>query len=193
MAQGDVGIYASQISGHLWAPNGSYDALGTVTVGSTSVASIEFTGIPQGYKHLQVRFIGRCGVSGEYSQAVYMRANDDSGANYSRHSLGGNGTGSPYAGGAGSSTYAYVGYITGPASIASGFGAGVIDFLDYSSQTKSKTIRSLTGYDRNGAGDLAIHSSSWYSTAPVTSLKFLVELAGGSFTQYTQFALYGVK
>ena len=191
--QNNVGIYASQISGHLWAPNGSYDALGTVTVGSTSVASIEFTGIPQGYKHLQVRFIGRCANASEYSQAVYMRVNDDSGTNYSRHSLGGNGTPSVYTGGAANSTYAYVGYIAGPASPASVFGTGVIDFSDYSSQTKYKTLRSLSGYDRNNGGDLAMHSASWRSMSPITSLKFLVELSGGSFTQYTQFALYGIK
>ena len=41
-----LGIMASQISGHLWQPEGAYDSLATVTVGATSVATIEIAGIP---------------------------------------------------------------------------------------------------------------------------------------------------
>jgi hypothetical protein len=35
-----LGIMASQISGHLWAPEGAYDALSTVTVGATAVLAL---------------------------------------------------------------------------------------------------------------------------------------------------------
>jgi hypothetical protein len=42
-----LGIMASQISGHLWEPQGAYDALSTVTL-SANASSVSFTGIPSG-------------------------------------------------------------------------------------------------------------------------------------------------
>ena len=74
------------------AAAGDYESISTVTVGAGGTSSISFSSIPSTYKHLQIRFIGTCTVSGEYSQAVYMRVNSDTGSNYSRHSLGGNGS-----------------------------------------------------------------------------------------------------
>jgi len=167
----------------------SYESIATVT---TTGSSITFSSIPSTYKHLQVRFIGRCGVSGETSQGLFMRINGDSGSNYSRHSVGGNGS-ITYAGGAANSTYAYPGYITGPNATASNFGIGIIDFLDYANTNKYKTVRSLSGYDNNGGGDLALQSACWLSTSAITSLTFLVELGGGSFVTGTNFALYGIR
>ena len=55
MTQNNVGIYASQISGHLYGgPYGAYDSLATVTVPSGGVASVTFAGIPSGYQHLHI-------------------------------------------------------------------------------------------------------------------------------------------
>jgi hypothetical protein len=67
-----LGIMASQISGHLWAPEGAYDSLATVTL-SASTASIEFAGIPATYKHLQVRVIARS--AGTSLAGLYMSIN----------------------------------------------------------------------------------------------------------------------
>ena len=194
MAHNDVGIYASQISGHLWAPNGAMDALATVTVPSGGAASVTFAGIPQGYKHLQIRGIARC--TSTASQAVAaMRFNSDSGANYTRHELAGNGsTASAY--GAGSNTWA--GYFTTPSSTTTLYnnnivGVGVADILDYSNTNKYKTMRLFGGQDTNNTyGYLGLYSGVWMNTAAITDIQ-IFSVDGTSLAQYSSFALYGIE
>jgi hypothetical protein len=185
-----LGIWASQ--NYVRIPPTSYESISTVTVGSGGSSVITFSSIPSTFKHLQVRFIARCGVSGEVSQGLFMRINSDTASNYSHHSLYGTGA-TAGAGGSANQTYAYPGFMTGPNATSNNFGTGVIDILDYADTNKNKTIRALTGYDNNGAGLVGLLSSNWRSTTAISSLSFLVELGGGSFTQYTHFALYGIK
>lgn len=190
MAHNDLGIYASQISGHLWAPNGAMDALATVTVSSGTATSITFAGIPQGYKHLKIHSIAResTGTIGQQ----YIRFNSDAGNNYSIHTLTGNGSSAGTAASAGGSQNKInCGIKAGSSDLANVFGAAVIDILDYASTTKNKTVRTLSGVDTNGAGYAWISSGSWYSTSPVTSIVITAETA--DFAQYSSFALYGVK
>ena len=194
MAQGDVGIYASQISGHLWAPAGAYDALATVTLSATT-ASVTFAGIPSGYKHLQIRVLSKIDYSalaGDDTNNMYFNS-DTTYTNYRTHRLNGNGStvasNTVQASGyqilaAGQSTRSYTGY-------TSMFGGGVVDILDYADTTKNKTVRMLAGSDMNGAGDIAFHSAVWLSTAAISSIT--INNPTGSFTANSQFALYGIK
>lgn len=180
-----LGIWASQISGHLWEPQGAYDALSTVTVPSGGVASVTFAGIPTGYKHLQIR--GFCGTTTNASVNMYYNG-DTTAANYAYHRLVGDGSSASAAAGtslprildlSGNSTYFY---------------ASVIDVLDYSNTAKNKVARALQGYDTNGGsptGQVTFASELWLSTNAITSVTLTP--ASGSFVQYTQFTLYGVK
>ena len=188
MTQNNVGIYASQISGHLWSPNGAYDALATVTVPSGGVASVEFSGIPQGYKHLQVRWMAKMSAAGLVT-GINLRLNNDSGANYKRHALYGEGAApSPYAV---NGSDAWMGFIP-RADSANTFGVGITDILDYASTTKNKTIRTLNGQDQNGSGNVGIFSTLYFATpSAISSIIFYPDSA--NFTQYSTFALYGVK
>jgi hypothetical protein len=179
----NLGIMASQISGHLYdGPYGAYDSLATVTL-SASTASITFAGIPTGYKHLQVRSISYA------SNGSYLRTqfNGDTAANYSWHLVSGQG----------SSAFTDVGTsdtsMAGPsqANSANIFCASIMDVLDYANTNKYKTARYLGGKDQNGSGNIALHSGSWRNTAAVTSITFFS--SGVDFPIYTQFALYGVK
>jgi len=187
--QNNVGIYASQISGHLWAPNGAYDALATVTVPSGGAASITFAGIPTGYKHLQIRAIARGSDAG--SSRMEMRFNGDTGSNYSYHYVYGDGS-AAYGGGAGSDSSIYLNRIAGSGTTASVFGAEVLDILDYADINKYKTLRAITAFDANGSGEVHLNSGSWRNTSAISSISITAEGAAG-FAQYTQFALYGVK
>lgn len=188
--QNNVGIYASQISGHLWAPNGAYDALATVTVPSGGVASIEFSGIPQGYKHLQIRGILRSSVGGS-EDYTSLRLNGDSGSNYFWHFLFGNGSTANASNPGSASTFIYPYAVPASGFLADSFGVQVIDILDYSSTSKNTTVRTLAGYDNNSTGGrIALTSGAWFNTSAVTSLAFT---CGGNFAQYSQFALYGVR
>ena len=179
--QNNVGIYASQISGHLWAPSGSYDALATVTVPAGGVSSISFTGIPSGYKHLQLRMFHATTTN---LDNVQMQFNGDTGSNYSWHELYGSGS-SAAAGSSTSTTFIRTLLaFDAPAS-------AVVDVLDYSSSTKNKTVRTITGVDDNGGGYIVLRSGLWMNTAAITSI--VLSKQNYNFSQYSQIALYGVK
>jgi hypothetical protein len=194
--QNNVGIYASQISGKLWAPAGAYDALATVTL-SASTASITFAGIPSGYKHLQLRIFGRGVSSAADRVSITVKVNSDTGSNYANHAVGGDGsaafTAQATSQGVGANNFmAGISAIVGSTGLANAFGASIVDVLDYSSTTKYKTFRSLAGQDQNNtSGRIALVSGLWQNTAAITSLD--LNLESGSWAQYSQIALYGVK
>lgn len=186
-----LGIWASQISGRLWEPQGAYDALSTVTVPSGGVASITFAAIPSIYKHLQIRAIGRVTAATTDAEAI-IRFNGDTGANYSDHYIAGNGSG-PIAGGSGSSSAPQTLRFPGASSSSGIFGAGVIDILDYGNTSKNKTVRAFFGQDQNNVatGYVFLRSTGWYNTAAITSI--VLTPNSGNFAEYSQFSLYGIK
>lgn len=179
-----LGIYASQISGHLWEPAGAYDALWSTTL-TTSASSITISNIPQTYRHLQVRTFIK-GSSND--QDVWVNFNGDTASNYSEHRIYGNGSSVVSGGLAPSSKIEYFGRSGSGTSV---FGPSIVDILDYGNANKYKTIRSLTGWDNNGSGFIMFTSGSWRSTAAITSM--LIQPQGGTFSQYTSIALYGIK
>ena len=179
-----LGIYASQISGHLFAPSGAYDSIATTTVGAGGSSSITFSSIPSGYTHLQLRTF----TNNPTQLTTTTRFNSDTGNNYSFHFISGDGSTIEIA--AGSSTN-HIANITYASNVTNNYFAGVIDFLDYASTSKNKTVRSLTGWDTNGGGSIHLRSGAWYSTSAITSIT--IATTAGSFSQYSSFALYGIK
>jgi hypothetical protein len=193
-----LGIMASQISGHLWAPEGAYDSLATVTIGATTVASITFAGIPSGYKHLQIRGIGRDNRPSTWIDTMYMYFNSDTtGGNYYYHVLGGNGSSAFASASAGQTGYGTSVGLVGATSFTTSFGPNVIDILDYSNTSKNKTIRGLVAVEDNTNGTIRLTSGLWMSTAAITSITLINDgasvPANAFFQQYSSFALYGVK
>jgi hypothetical protein len=183
-----LGIWASQISGRLWEPQGAYDALSTVTVPAGGVASITFAGIPTGYKHLQIRALGKDNRdSSNADSPVFITFNGDTAANYSAHELRGNGstTGSFAA----ANTTQIIAYWNSNSTNI--FGAFVADILDYANTSKNKTLRSLGGNDRNGSGLVTLTSGSWPNTAAITSVT--ISAFSSPIQQYSQISLYGVR
>jgi hypothetical protein len=162
--------------------------LATVTL-TASTASIEFAGIPTGYKHLQVRGIAR-GTTADTSVLVRFQLNSDTGNNYARHILTGDGSTAGAAADA-SQPVGGVGNFAAANASASIFGTAVLDILDYANTNKYKTVRSLSGNDRNGSGTVGLFSSLWINTNAITSIKIFP--AADNFAQYSSFALYGVK
>jgi hypothetical protein len=183
-----LGIYASQISGHLFAPSGAYDSIASTTVGAGGAASITFSSIPSTYTHLQIRYNARQDAS-PIGQ-VFFRVNSDTGGNYSSHLLYGDG-GGVGAGSYTSDNYCRSGLLGGTSLASNIFGVAVIDVLDYANTNKFKTTRTLSGIDANGSGYVWYMSSSWRSTSAVTSLTFFAE--HGNFIQNAQISLYGIK
>ena len=182
-----LGILASQISGHLAAPN-SYESIATVTVGSGGAASATFSSIPATYSHLQIRGIIRQSTGG-FDQAL-AQFNSDTGNNYARHALLGEGT-TASAEATTSTNKVSFAAIAGGGQTASVFGVTVTDILDYTNTNKYTTTRSLGGVDDNGSGYIWFSSGLWMNTAAITTIT--ITPGGGNFVQYTQFALYGVR
>jgi len=183
-----LGIIASSFRSAA-GPVGAYDALATVTVPAGGVASINFAGIPTGYKHLQIRSIARS-TAAAGPRALYLRFNSDTGSNYAYHRLSGDGS----AASAGALTsQTYISVLDNPAAnqTASVFSSLLLDVLDYSNTAKNKTARFLNGYDANGSGFIGLQSGLWMNTSAITSLTFTLE--AGNFAEYSSFALYGVK
>jgi len=173
-----------------WAPESGYDSLATVTL-STSATSITFSGIPSGYKHLQIRGIALGTAASSGPMAIQF--NGDTAANYSFHLLDGNGA-SAAAYGAASNTYArFYGYYDNISNTSFPL-AAVVDVLDYTSTTKNKTVRGLAGMEKNGAnyGEIQFSSSLWFAT-PTAITSITIYIVGQSMATYSSFALYGIK
>ena len=185
-----LGIYASQISGHLWAPSGAYDSIATTTVGAGGTSTITFSSIPSTYTHLQLRVIGRSSAASG-SSSFYMQVNSDTGSNYSQHRIYGSGS-SVTASADASQTSIQLDRLATNGSTSGVFGAAVVDILDYANTSKNKTVRSLGGIDNNGSGFVMYNSGLWMNTSAITSLSFTLD-SPNTFTQYTQFALFGIR
>lgn len=187
-----LGIYASQITGHLnpFTPTGSYDALAVYTVPSGGVTNIVFSGIPTGgqYTHLQIRGIGRrTDAQAYYDNMMFYFNTDSTSTNYYRHLIVGDG--SSAAAGAANSYPAVV--LPGNSQASNVFGGFVVDILDYASTTKYKTVRTIGGVQTNGTdSEIRFQSGLWKDTSAINQITFI---GNSGLTQYSQFALYGVK
>lgn len=193
-----LGILASSITKSKLSTN-SYESIATVTVGAGGSSSISFTSIPSTYKHLQLRWSAQTNRATYNIDDLIIRFNSDSGANYSTHRLqeyavspSSTVIGQNYA----NTTAIYVGTVT--SSVATNtFSAAVTDILDYANTNKYKTLRTLSGSDTNGAasgyaGIVSFNSGNWRSTSAITSLTLTPEY-GSLISQYSTFALYGIK
>lgn len=186
-----LGIWASQNYSRYSLPT-SFESIATSVVGSTSVASVTFSSIPSTYTHLQIRCLMKKAGTGNDSFS-FIHFNSDTGTNYATHYLLGTGSSAIAGANAPSVTDIYGGVTwgTGSSVSSSTFSVAIIDILDYKNTNKYTTVRTLSGIDGNGAGQIDLTSGVWMNTNAVTS----IEIAGngGNFNQYSHFALYGIK
>lgn len=168
--------------------SGAFESIASAT-GTGSSATITFTSIPSTYQSLQLRYIARS-TEASASTNFQIRLNNDSGNNYADHNLDGNGA-TVSAGGGASVGEIDLGRVAGGSATADIVGVGIVDIHDYASTTRNKTIRTFSGNDRNGAGNVYLFSGLWMNTAAVNRLDIFV--TGGSLSTITSIALYGIK
>jgi hypothetical protein len=172
---------------------GAYESIASAA-GTGSSDTITFTSIPQNYQHLQIRvFALSTNTTPESGQNVRIIFNSDTGNNYARHSLEGDGN-SGFVG----ETANTNGILMRALMITSGGiigGAGICDIHDYTSTSKNKTVRAFAGGNRNVTTNtnafVGIFSGLYISTNAITSISLIS--GGGSFRTSSQFALYGIK
>lgn len=151
--------------------------------------TISFTGIPQTYKHLQIRLMAQ-GNSGSARTTVSALFNGVTTAVYTNN----------WAYALGSSAYSDTPVVNGPemslSSIISTntdayrFSPTIIDIPDYTSTTKYKNIHTFFGSFQI----VGITSGLFRNTSAISSIS-LKGMAGSntSFTPGSRFALYGIK
>lgn len=163
----------------------AFESIATIT--PSGVSTITFSSIPGTYQHLQVRAIAKrdTGTTGGSSN---LRFNGDTGSNYTRHFLRGSGSAAS-AGGSTSQTSIECFEHTGNDPVNSIMGVLILDVLDYASTSKYKTVRTISGNDNNGSGNIYLTSGLWLSTSAVTSLTLFTT---ANYLNST-FALYGIK
>jgi hypothetical protein len=183
-----TGVIASGVTGQLnvWSPQGAYDSLASISV-STAVASVTFSGIPEGYKHLQIRSTHQLNTNdSDYG----VRFNGDGGNNYTKHQIFASGS-SPYF----SNSLAVSAMPGGMSQLTTTYyhGAAIIDVFDYTNVDKHKSIRTLGGGDGNGSGAVLLRSGLWTKQDKIFSITLVAQNGATLINAGSQFALYGVK
>jgi hypothetical protein len=160
------------------------------TLITTNTASVTFDNLgtlAAGYRHLQIRYTARS----DGSNTISIRTNNRTGGNYATHHL--RGTGSAVQ----SSASTFAGQIdmgfamTTNLSGTDRFGAGVIDFLDFSSSSKNCTIRSMYGIVDSSVGNFITLRSGLSPFAE--ALTRIDLLSNGNFVAGTRFSIYGIN
>ncbi len=187
LTTGSISLAGARDSTTLIIPDG-YSALSAVTISSTQSA-ITFSNIPPTAKNLEIRYIARSATAGTTMGDMDIIFNGDSSALYQNHGFTGSNSTVFLAGSVGNTKGVVFKALAQASVTADHFSHGVINILDYASTTKKKVARYLVGGRADNAAQ-CFGGFMYSSTNPITSIT-LNNTAG--FTQYTHFALYGVK
>jgi len=176
---------------------GSYEFIAASAPTGTNI-SITFNSIPQTYKHLELRYVGRNSRPRVADGFLNLKING-SFATYvqSMFYYGGISPNAP-----GEITFSPslegTGYFMGAAggnANSNARGIGVVSIMDYTNTTKLKTARSLSGSITNSTSvGWILHSTlTNNSTSAVTSLTIETVDSSGGYVISGEFALYGLK
>ena len=179
----------------------AFDSLGVYVLASNTT-SITFSNIPQTYSHLQLRVIAR-GSSGSGAGELDVRLGTGTASSssiYSRHNFGvysptSSTSGVDYNTTATTTTFRGCGQVALASDLANVYGSMILDVLDYTSTSKLKTIRSITGVNDNNNGlcsNIYYTAGLWQASTAVNVVNIYLH-AGSDFLPYSSFALYGVK
>jgi len=167
----------------------TYEPIATTTLGSAA-ATITFSSIPATYTDLRLILVTR-GATGTGNRFdLQLNFNSDTGANYSRTFLNGNGTTVTSTRGT-SVTYLYLGAIAGPSLVAGTFSLNTVDIFSYAGST-NKTVLATASNDYGTDSDSLVQSmvGLWRSTSAINRIDLVTNT---SFITGTTATLYGIK
>lgn len=181
----NIGFWATAGAGAGAA--GAYELISTATGGA---GSIDFTSIPQTYKHLQLRMVLRTDYYAT-NIATFLRLNGST-SSHTAHYLdadGDSGLWSYYNTGAGIPMQ----YFPGSGNTANVYGVAIVDITDYASTAKTKTVKTSIGFAQSSTVYKVGLQSGFLpsSSAAITS----ITLYGNTFsyTGASRVSLYGIK
>jgi hypothetical protein len=161
--------------------------ISTVTVGSTSVATIDFTGIPQTYTDLVIKASVRTSGTNP-TMNVYMNGDTVvSGGNNAFRSLYGDGASAVSNNG----SQLYSGYVNQSTDTSNTFSNTEIYIPNYNGATnKSWSVDSVSENNATTAYT-SMWAKIWLQTAPIN--RVTLSLFSGNFVQYSTATLYGIR
>jgi len=172
---------------------GDYEYISTISIPNNGLYNyVTFNNI-SGYRHLQLRGrVRNSRTASSQGSSLFARFNGDAGSNYASFRLLGSGDGNTYASSYLSVTGFYAAESQSNGAPSQFFTNFVVDILDYTSSSKKKVARTITGSSTNTTVDsVALYGSLWNSVSPIYSMT-LYDL-NYSFISGTTFNLYGVK
>jgi hypothetical protein len=161
----------------------TYEKIATTTI-TTNTASYTFSSIPSTYTDL-VLIMGN--VNNTDASQTLMQFNSDTGSNYSRTALDGNGSSASSVRNS-SQTSIMLEYAGYPSFDGSKNYTGVWNIMNYANSTTYKTV---LGRGSSASTGVVASVGLWRSTSAITSIK-IQPAYGNSFT-YATFTLYGIK
>jgi hypothetical protein len=176
------------------ASAGDYELISS-TILTSNQTSVTFSSFASTYKYLQIRYTAQVfESSANYNLRMYV--NGDTGSNWAKHYLFGDGS-NRYSDGQAGVVFNMRQMIIpdnygGNANI---FAAGIFDIVDYANSSKNTVVRVLGGNPYAGTyKGVALHSGVWLNTSPVTSITLQTDDATGyPLKTGSRFSLYGVK
>lgn len=152
----------------------TYDSIATVTLGSNT-NTVSFSSISASYTDLILIMYCKNSVG---LAGTYLRVNSDTGTNYARTVLGGNGS-SAFGGTNSGFSYFDAMYMS------SSFGTCIVHFLNYSNTTTFKTFLS-----NSGGAETNANAGLWRSTSAINAIS--LQPSAGDYATGSRFALYGI-
>jgi len=178
-----VGIIAS--SGGA-AGGTAYESIASVTA-TAGATTLTFSSIPSTYQSIQIRGIGLANSATALSLAIRINGSTTA-ANYTDHVLAGNGSTAYASASVNVNGFCYLNFDSANTTAPL---ASIIDIHNYASTTQNKTLRTISGVDKNGSGEIDLFSGLFSLTNAITSVTILA--TGGAFSATSTFALYGIK
>lgn len=165
----------------------TFEAIGTVNVGSGGASSITFTSILQTYTDLLLKLSTRSSVAGinDYPRISF----NGSSSSQSLRAVVGNGTSaSSY-----SDTLIYT-IGAGNTQTANAFCNTDVYICNYTNTSLNKYTNSI-GVNENNASTATVGSFAglWSSTAAITSITIIPYNSGETFLEFSTATLYGIK
>jgi hypothetical protein len=163
----------------------TYEAIATVTVGSSGAANIEFTSIPADWTDLLVKLSSRT-ARNTYQDVIAIYFNSST-SNISMRYLEGDGT--AYSGS--SASYIWVRTAAATAT-ANTFGNAEFYIPNYAGSTNKSVSADGVSENNSSSAVTGLTAGLWSNTAAITSIK-LESANTENFVQYSTATLYGIK
>jgi hypothetical protein len=161
------------------AAGSTYTPIATYTAGSAQ-SSINFSSLGS---YTDIRIVTNMKDSNYYG---LIRFNSDSGSNYSRTWMYGDGS-NAYSNRTSNDTAAYF----GATPSGSDYCLSTIDLMNYSNSTTYKTML-LRQNQASSGGQAGAYVYLWRSTSPITSISFLSATGSASIAAGSSVTLYGI-